>query len=362
MARHNVFLLINHLSITFKDLGFSKLKDDADIRKSDHFLAKAFDKCGNVPDEIKSKIYNYLEKRQFLPIIKYFKQKNNDKNEQINFQELSDFLKTAFIELDNLRNSYTHYLAVDKEGKDLSRKINIDNVIVEKIAELFKEAPKYSVLRHFDTQKEDDYEHLDKYELFENKTNTFTHQGFFFFISLFLQKDEAYKFLKRFSGFKDETLPSFKATLKVFSAYSLKIPQIKVVNENLKQSLLVEMISELNKCPKELFEHLIDKDKKEFEPSLDEKSKTNIRLNSINYEEVENIDIQEELKKLSSKKRYGDRFYYFALRYLDETDVFENIRFQIQLGKLTFKKYDKKINGKIQNRNVNKVSDIQILV
>ena len=299
MARHNVFLLINHLSNTFKDLGFSELTDDAHIKEDNHFLANVFDKCGEVSDETKVKILNYLEKRQFLPIIKYFRPKIDINNpDEYPYQALSDFLKTAFIELDDFRNSYTHYLAVDKEDNELSRKDSIAPEIVQNIKNLFKEAPSHSVMRHFETQKDDDYEHLKQYKLFDDKiSNKLTRQGFMFFIALFLERGEAYKFLKRFAGFKDGRLPAFRATLKVFSAYSLKIPQKKVVNENIKQSLLVEMISELNKCPKDLFEYLTDKDKKEFEPSLDEKSLTNIKLNSTNYEDVENIDIQEELKK-----------------------------------------------------------------
>ena len=63
-------------------------------------------------------MFNYLENRNHLPILKYFKdrlegddEENKFESQEDFFQAISDFLNIAFDELVKLRNSYSHYLA-----------------------------------------------------------------------------------------------------------------------------------------------------------------------------------------------------------------------------------------------------------
>lgn len=364
MARHNVFMLINHLTLKF-EFGFNTFKNDKYINPESyyklkgekHFLSEVFDKSEEkVVAENKTKVFNYIHNHHLLPILGYFKSDiENNTSGKNPYQSLSDFLNLAFVELDGFRNSYTHYLAIGDNGKILDKKKELNKGIKEQLIGLFKEAPSFSYLRNLDTQTEDDYEHLNSYQLFEINSNTLTHQGFYFFICLFLERKYAIKFLKKFTGFKNETLPPFRATLKAFTAYCIKLPNDKIKNENPRQSLLMEMLNELNRCPKELFSHLNDEDKLKFDPKMDEKAKNNIILNSLNHADLENIDVESLIQGLSVMKRFDDRFPYFALRYLDEMNVFKNIRFQITLGNCTLRKYKKNILGKAQNRNLNKV-------
>lgn len=158
--------------------------------------------------------------------------------------------------------------------------------------------------------------------------------------------------MKKFKGFKNETTPPFRATIQAFTTYTLKTPDVKLGNDNLKQSLLMEILSELNKCPKELFNHLTDKDKKIFDPKVEGVEKENVVLNSTNYEDINDEDLEEAIKELTALKRHEDRFPYFALRFLDEIHTLEDIRFQITLGKLVTDKYDKTIIGNKQDRRI----------
>jgi hypothetical protein len=367
MARHNVFLLINHLTEKFKDYSFEMLKDDKEINNGINILSKVFDKSNKIPYEEKWRVFNYLENRHHFPILKYYKRKldvdykdEGKFNSQDDFfQAISEFLNVAFTELVNFRNSYTHFLAIDNVGNILNRKIDLDIKIKKDITGLFENAPTFSFLRDFQTQKEEDYEHLKKYKIFEDESNELTHQGLYFFICLFLEKKYALRFLKRFKGYKNETIPPFKATLKAFTAYTLKLPNEKIVNENQKQSLLMEMLNELNKCPKELFKHLNDHDKKEFEQKLKDNNKyINIVLNSIKYDELKDSEIDKAIKEMISLKRSEERFSYFALRYLDETEAFKSLRFQITLGKLTINKYNKSVINEHQTRRINKTINV----
>lgn len=358
MARHNVFLIINQVTEAFSYLNFKKINDDEDIKKGKHILANIFDPAKPEFEDERQKVYNYLLKRHHLPFVKIFNSEVSNENDDnyIDYARLHNFIIKSFQSLDVLRNAFSHNLAIDDNGNKVMRKSNIDTSIVADVELLFKKAPTFSFIRNFQTQKEEDYEHLKNYKLFEsNRSNQLTDQGLFFFVNLFLERSHATKFLKQFKGFKNETTPPFRATIQSFTSYCIKVPDVRLGNENPKHTILMEMLTELNKCPKELFYHLTDEDKKEFEPRLQEKEKQNVVLNSTNYEDISDEDLDETIKELTAFKRHDDRFPYFALRFLDETNALKNIRFQITLGKMIVERYNKKITDKFQDRRVIKI-------
>lgn len=358
MARHNVFLIINQVTEAFSYLNFKKINDDEDIKKGTHILVNIFDPTKPEFEDERQKVYNYLLKRHHLPFVKIFNSEVSNENEDsyIDYSRLHNFIIKSFQSLDDLRNAFSHNLAIDDDGNKVGRKRDIHPSIVDDISLLFKNAPIFSFIRNFQTQKEEDYDHLKNYKLFEtNESNQFTDQGLFFFVNLFLERSHATKFLKRFKGFKNETTPPFRATIQSFTSFCIKVPDVRLGNENPKHTILMEMLTELNKCPKELFYHLTDEDKKEFEPRLQEKEKQNVVLNSTNYEDISDEDLDDTIKELTAFKRHDDRFPYFALRFLDETNALQNIRFQITLGKLIVERYDKKITDKFQDRRVIKI-------
>jgi len=350
MARHNVFLLINHLTKTFNYLPFQLLKDDSWISVvENNLLLNIFDSSKREFEDDRHKVYNYIIKRHHFPVIKYL---GLSDDQLVDFDKVHNFLLLAFTELNNYRNEYTHYLSIDNHGNKLARKLDIDDKLKSNINDLFTHAPEISYLRKSETQTKEDYEHiLSQYRLFDEH-KMFTEQGLYFFINLFLERKYAIKLLKKIRGFKNETTPTFKGTLQAFTSYCIKIPDTRLGNEFPKHSLLMEMLSELNKCPKELFNHLTTQDKEKFEPKMDEERQNNVRLNSINYENIEDEDIESIVKELISLKRYEDRFPYFALRFIEDTNSFKQINFQITLGKLIIKRYDKTIIGISQDRRV----------
>ncbi len=350
MARHNIFLIINNLTEEFDYLGFKKINDDENITSTSNILTQIFNPDTTYSSTDKIKVYNYLLKRHHLPFLKIFNtdilpDENIEKN-GIDFAKLHNFIIKSFEMLNELRNSFSHFLAVDDEGNKIIERHNyMDSSIKSDLELLFKHAPKFSFIRNQQTQKVEDYQHLDTYRLFKTGKNSFTDQGLYFFINLFLERNYATKFLKKFKGFKNENTPPFRATIQAFTAYTLKLPDVRLGNEKPIFSLLMDMLTELNKCPKELFNHLTDSAKKEFEPLLDEDKKYNVILNNTNYSNISDDDLDETLKEITAFKRYNDRFPYFALRFLDETNAFPNIRFQITLGKLIVDRYNKELTG-----------------
>jgi hypothetical protein len=372
MARHNVFLITNHLTETFNQFGFLKIDSDEDIwcdknkinkvktPNETNILLNIFDTTQKKYEDERKKVFDYLISRHYFNFLKIFINGNLEKDDLskgnkdaiIDYDGLHIFLNLAFQELNQFRNAYTHYLAIDDSGNQLQRKTIINKELKPKIELLFNYAPRFSYLRNIKTQTTDDYNHILKnYQLFESaENNCFTEQGLFFFINLFLERSYATKFLKKISGFKNDSTPPFRATIQAFTAYTIKIPDLRLGNYDTKQALLLQMLSELNKCPKELFNRLTDKDKELFDPKLEESSKQNLIFNNQNYNDINDDDLEDAIHDLTALKRHSDRFPYYGLRFLEETNAFQNIRFQITIGKLIIKKYDKNIIGNVQDR------------
>jgi hypothetical protein len=354
MARHNMILLVNRLTEKFKYLGFDRLGDDEEIANGKHILYDIFNPAKTEYEIDRFKVYKFLVRRHYLPFIKIFHEKLGvqlDENPVVDYENLHKFLTEVFTLLSNLRNSYSHYLALDENGKQINtRKPVISELVSEKLELLFKESPEFSFERFSETQTKENFKHLESYQLFDG--NKLTEHGFYFFINLFLERKYASKFLKKIRGFKNETTPPFRATLQAFTAYCVTVPDERLGNADRKQSLLMEMLNELQRCPKALYRLLSEDDKKIFEPQIEIEGINNILLNSTNYEKISDEDIDKLLFELTTLKRHDDRFPYFALRFMDEFGLLPNIRFQIVLGKLQTKKYDKTIGKETINRRI----------
>ena len=141
--------------------------------------------------------------------------------------------------------------------------------------------------------------------------------------------------MKKHSGFIRGETPAEKATLESFCVYRTKLPRPVMTSDVDKNGLALDMLNDLKKCPKELFE-LLSKEKQQKFREKDAPDDTE--------------DGQETLMR-----RYSDRFPYFAIRYCDENEVFENLRFHIDLGKYYFKFYEKQtIDGGTYQRALDK--------
>lgn len=357
MARHNMFLLVNHVTEKFAYLNEKPLTSDEDIVKDDHLLAKIFDPDKSVYETERMKVYKYLTSRHYLPCIRVFHEGQGDvtdTNPIVDYEGLHAFLRSAFNLLNAWRNAFTHYLAIDDNGNRLQeRSLVIEQDMKGCLERLFARAPDFSFKRFEATHEEKDFDHLSFYRLFsEDNDLQLSEQGFYFFINLFLERGYAMKFLKKFRGFKNETTPSFRATLQAFTAYTPRVPDVRLDTEDSRQTLLLEMLNELNRCPGEIYKRLKEEDKQKLVPHKGRAEEASHVLATTDYRDISDEDIDGLLSDISPLYRGGDRFPYFAARYIDEFDLLPNIRFQITLGKLQVDAYEKNIAGEIIERRV----------
>ena len=168
--------------------------------------------------------------------------------------------------------------------------------------------------------------------------STLTGFGLAYFCTLFLSKTQAKQMLTDIKLFERSPYPQELNDIirDMLSIYRLRSPRgRKLEGSDNQVTLALDLLNELRKCPKELYDVLSPDGQAFFE---DEVKRPNERTPEV-------------VKRFRSM----DRFPFLALRYIDETGVFDNIRFQVQLGKLRYKFYPKTcINGEEEIRSLQK--------
>lgn len=167
-----------------------------------------------------------------------------------------------------------------------------------------------------------------KYSFTENE-GQFSDYGRAFLTCLFLNKQDSYQFLKQLSGFKSSHTAAHKATLKVFTCYSIRLPNERIDSTTDTQTLGLDMLNELARCPSLLFPVLSKADQAAYE---------------IHVEDDQTDDGNEVLFI-----RHDERFTPLMMRYFDETKAFEKLRFHIDLGDFYFAAYSKTLYDDVQD-------------
>lgn len=340
MARLNILNISNHVASIF---GQAILDDEGKIPNS--FL------CNK---EIKRLNWNYVFSKtvRYMPMLKVFDVERLPEEERINastegkdFISMSDTLKIIFGELQEFRNDYSHYYSIEK---GIERKLTVSNELAIFLRSNFNRAIEYSKIRMKDVLSVDDYQLVEN-KIIVRADNSITTEGLVFLTCLFLEREHAFQFIGKIVGLKGTQFKSFIATREVLMAFCVRLPHDKFVSEDIKQALTLDMINELNRCPKTLYGVITEEEKRRFRPELDDQSIENLIENSTNDEEREKffdeIEYEQYVEGLIKKVRYNNRFSYFALRYIDETNMFNKLRFQINLGKFVLDEYTKSFNG-----------------
>ena len=118
----------------------------------------------------------------------------------------------------------------------------------------------------------------------------------------------------------------------IFCAHRIRLPKGRVESTASDYALGLDMLNELQKCPSELFDILSPHDKELFQVKKKDGETQATADDDVNL-----------------FRRYGDRFPYLAMRYIDvmreaqdeQSQVLSDIVFQVSLGKYRFKFYNR---------------------
>ncbi|MBN1806562.1 MAG: type VI-B CRISPR-associated RNA-guided ribonuclease Cas13b [Sedimentisphaerales bacterium] len=358
-ARLNAYITLSHIS---------NLLEGGDVIEENLSETSVLNPLNNWKDPIKSRrTYDLIDKHfPMLGIIfnkakGRLKAKSGDaKNESVDINvraiEYTKILQTLLKALSAKRNECCHVKSEDT----LAKKVNVPELVNyledcfdASVDEVKKRLSLFEDDRNDDNPK-DECLHLRRFKgiekgkkkpkvnprfqyAFKDEKGSLTGKGLAFLVSIFLDKDDAFKFLKTsgLQGFKKDAENKYRATLLSYCVWRIRLPRPTVRSDDDITGLALDMLNELQKCPKELFKVL----------SREKQEKFRVQ------EALEGDEYDSEILLM----RYSDRFRYLALRYCDEMKVFDILRFHIDLGKYYFKFYPKEaVNGNLYQRQLDK--------
>ena len=341
LARHNVYITINHIN---------KLLEIREIDNDEKVLdIKALWQKGNKDLNQKARLRELMTKHfPFLETAIYSKNKE-DKEEvkqekQATAQSFKSLEHCLFLFLEKLqeaRNYYSHY-----KYSESTKEPMLEKELLKKMYNIFDDNIQL-VIKDYqhnkDINPDEDFKHLDRteedfnYYFTRNKKGNITASGLLFFVSLFLEKKDAIWMQQKLKGFKDNRESKKKMTHEVFCRSRMLLPKLRLESTQTQDWILLDMLNELIRCPKSLYERLQGVDREKFKVPFDPAD--------------EDYDAEQEPFK-NTLVRHQDRFPYFALRYFDYNEIFTNLRFQIDLGTYHFSIYKKLIGGQKEDRHL----------
>lgn len=223
--------------------------------------------------------------------------------------------------------------------------------------------------------KRDVIEANDQKVLEENAISDF---GLVYLTSLFLSKSDTETMLEKLevfqnSPFKDRFAMEKSVLTSIMAVYRINIPKgkrLKMEDDNVQ--LCMDMLNELQKCPQELYDVMKQSGKDTFRREQTEPVRDPITGDYVREKFVKSEKEQVGQQKVLSDDGTGniiykgkgiysllvrkeDRFPYFALRFIDNRNLFPTIRFQIDLGYYRFAFYPKlRIDGSEETRILQK--------
>lgn len=354
LARHNVYTTVNHIN---KLLEIAELKNDEDvlnIKDSWNKQAEKLDKKVRLRDLI-MKHFPFLEAAAYE--ITNSKSPNNkeqrekEQSEALSLNNLKNVLFIFLEKLQVLRNYYSHYKYSEESPKPTFETSLLKNMY--KVFDANVRLVKRDYMHHENIDMQRDFTHLNRKKQvgrtkniidspnfhyhFADKEGNMTIAGLLFFISLFLDKKDAIWMQKKLKGFKDGRNLYEQMTNEVFCRSRISLPKLKLETVQTREWMQLDMLNELIRCPKSLYERLQEKDRESFKVPFD------IFSDDYNAEE-------EPFK--NTLVRHQDRFPYFVLRYFDLNEIFTQLRFQIDLGTYHFSIYNKRIGDEDEVRHL----------
>lgn len=345
-AQHNAYMIINE--INEKLGGYAKVgEENLHEQKNSKHNSQAFEVLINGTIEEKTQTMRLL--RQHFRFLNVFV---GDDAHQITNQAtiIYDLLISGLTRLNEERNSYSHYYKQHRnyEAFYSAKTVHDQQETLNKIKETFlaflgeegTEQRKIAQRLYYDLNTPiatENYKGFkghfkSEHQILWDKTNpkAFSEKGLVFFICLFLTKKQGELFISNIVGLKDTRTPIERMVRSMYLHNCCQLPQPRLESSD----ILLDMLNELRKAPKELQKLIAINDQKTLQLIEEEKD-----------EEGNILKINDFFR--NSK---DDRFPYFVLRYFDEVNAFPTMRFQLYLGKLVQQKYQAPIQGKSKER------------
>lgn len=336
LARENLIEVESHVRIKF---GKKKLNEES-LKQSllcDHLLS--IDRW--------TKVYGHS--RRYLPFLHCFDpdsgiEKDHDSKTGVDPDSAQRLIRELYSLLDFLRNDFSHNRLDGTTFEHLKVSPDISSFITG----AYTFACERAQSRFADFFKPDDFllakNRKEQLISVADGKECLTVSGFAFFICLFLDREQASGMLSRIRGFKRTDENWARAVHETFCDLCIRHPHDRLESSNTKEALLLDMLNELNRCPRILYDMLPEEERAQFLPVLDEYSMNNLSENSLSEEaRLLGDGSSDWAEALTKRIRHQDRIPYLLLRFIEEMDLLKGIRFRIDLGKIELDSYSKKV-------------------
>lgn len=365
MARHNMYRVMLHIS---RQMQIIENKEEAEIA-----AFSVWQKLSSGTPTEQMKMIKLLQRH--FPVLKPVfdvEKKKSEENVAVSAspKEIKRIFTTFLTVLNRLRNEYSHYSPEPRktEGEEkliaylyrcmdgsarevrerfsLTVKVNdrvgekeTDKVlkINEAVQKIFQESFRKEKVKALDKNGKvikGKYVYRDKENYFfamKGANAVLSDIGIVYFTCLFLEKRYAAMFLDSIKPWpQDFNEVERKAVLEVFSVYHIHLPREKYDSTCPEYALGLDMLNELQKCPKELFDIL----------SANNREALSVDIKADRPDVVTDDGVTVKDGKVQMR-RVRDRFAPLTLQYLDSQKAFNDIRFMVRLGYYRFKFYKK---------------------
>lgn len=320
IARHNIYITLNNI---YRLVYNKEIKTDED-EITGHPIIQRLQETSDMSSI--SHIIKLLER--WMPFATYKLEEHP--------VEIAKRMKNFFQFINEYRNYYSHY-----ENKPLNRNLFLGDFNKRDHLHYLKEGSNKKLAFRF---KDHAISQGIAWENVENLINRYlkksiklSGEDIIFILSLFLEKGDVHNFINNIKGFKSTT-QEYRYIREFFCCFCMKLPSPKIKSGDPKESLMLRMINELNRCPESVYKYLNDKGRK-------------LVLSSI--EMVENDD--RTFLRPIELRRYDDRFTFFALQYIEHKKLYPGMQFNLNLGKKYIKKpYEKTVHESTFEREITK--------
>jgi hypothetical protein len=342
MARHNAFIALSAINKRIYP------DNDSNFESRLSQMPVILDLEDPSKPEQVLKIQNYLDKRfPFLKPVFSNEQyrKSKDKENPDLSKDYKEVLTLFFDHLNNLRNYYSH---VDHEQVKIEEKlprflafIYDASLLTAKKNNHYTDAETKHLEPILYKRKGREVEKVInpdfRYPLRED--NQLSAEGLAFFICLFLEKQYISELLGKLKNFKNRSERCYRATIDTYKTFSIDVPFDRIESTQPKMAVALDMLNDLKRCPKPLWDTLSPEDQLKFKVAVED----------ANEEDPDSLTHAD----LLLQKRYHNRFPLFALNYIDQMNAFQSLRFQVYMGPYFYKFYDKNlIDGVSRQRNI----------
>ncbi len=323
MAFHNFYLTMNH--ICRKAIGKDIVEEAKpnfgtnpfDFANESYVWNPLFKELNSPHPEVAAKVEELYNKH--FPFLTAFREyiKNATSQEYKNYTS-HDILERISKTMRILRNVCAHSEIKLSPNQIATFKDN-EHFILRSLLNCYK-GSKEIIKARFNYQSEQ-MRCTDNYNVYQRPDNSdchFTTFGIVAFASLFLEK----KYSKIMSDKlhcvkkKDESI-----ICEMLSAYRTRLFIRPMSSEKDTDAIALDILNELQRCPKELFDMLKPENQKEFRKAV----------------QVDDTCTESEVLMI----RHTDRFSHLLMKYIDDTRIFKNIRFQVSLGRYFHEFYNK---------------------